>query len=160
MASRLAVMDLGRIVQVGTPHEVYERPRSRFVADFIGDVNLIEGGLASVEGKRAVIESPAGRLVAQHAGDAKPGSRVWLAVRPEKVSLSAERPAAAENCVGGQVTGVGYLGEVSIYHVRLSTGLTMKVSVANATRWPSHAIGTSDQVWLTWAPDAGVVLTQ
>jgi putrescine transport system ATP-binding protein len=160
LADRIAVMEHGRIAQVAPPAEIYDHPASRFVADFIGDVNLIEGGLASVEGKRAVIESPAGRLVAQHAGDAKPGSRVWLAVRPEKVSLSAERPAAAENCVGGQVTGVGYLGEVSIYHVRLSTGLTMKVSVANATRWPSHAIGTSDQVWLTWAPDAGVVLTQ
>jgi putrescine transport system ATP-binding protein len=160
LADRIAVMEHGRIAQVAPPVEIYEHPASRFVADFIGDVNLIEGGLAGVEGKRAIIESPAGRLSAFHAGETNLGSRVWLAVRPEKVSLSAERPAAAENCVGGQVTGVGYLGEVSIYHVRLHTGLTMKASVANATRWPERAIGTNDTVWLTWAPDAGVVLTR
>jgi putrescine transport system ATP-binding protein len=160
LADRIAVMEHGRIAQVAPPVEIYEQPRSRFVADFIGDVNLIEGGLAAIEGKHAAIESAAGRLLALDPDKTKPGTQVWLAVRPENVSLSGDQPAAAANCVGGQVVGIGYLGEVSIYHVRLRTGLTMKASAANLMRRPGRAIATNDWVWLSWAPEAGVVLTR
>jgi putrescine transport system ATP-binding protein len=160
LAHRVAVMDHGRIVQVATPTEIYEQPRSRFVAEFIGDVNLLEGGIAAVEPGAAVIESAAGRLVAADGGDAGIGTKVWLAVRPEKVRISRERPQAADNCVGGQVSDIGYLGDVSIYHVRLRNGPTMKATAANLTRMVERPIGWNDQVWLSWPREAGLVLTQ
>jgi putrescine transport system ATP-binding protein len=160
LANRMAVMNHGQIVQVAMPAEMYEQPRSRFVAEFIGDVNLIEGGLASLGPEGAVIESAAGRLRAADVGDAKAGTQVCLAVRPEKVRISLERPADAVNCVTGQVLDVGYLGDVSIYHVRLRTGLVMTATAANLTRLVERPIGWNDQVWLSWAPDAGVVLTR
>jgi putrescine transport system ATP-binding protein len=160
LADRIGVMDHGRIVQVATPAEIYEQPRSRFVADFIGDVNLIEGGLATIEADRVVIESAAGRLVATEPGEAKLGAQVWLAVRPEKMRISADRPSDAANCVGGQVVGIGYLGEVSTYHVRLRNGLTMRAAAPNLTRFAQRSIAWNDWVWLSWAPEAGVVLTR
>jgi putrescine transport system ATP-binding protein len=160
LAGRMAVMDHGRIVQVATPAEMYEQPRSRFVAEFIGDVNLIEGGLAAVGPDGAVIESAAGRLRAADAGNAKAGTQVCLAVRPEKVRISLERPADAANCVTGQVVDVGYLGDVSIYHVRLRNGVVMTATATNLTRLVERPIGWNDQVWLSWAPDAGLVLTR
>jgi putrescine transport system ATP-binding protein len=160
LASRVAVMDHGRIVQVATPAEIYEQPRSRFVAEFIGDVNLIEGGLASVGPDGAVIESAVGRLRAADAGEGRPGSQVCLAVRPEKIAIGLERPADAANCVTGQVVDIGYLGDVSIYHVRLRTGVVMTATAANLTRLVERPIGWHDQVWLSWAPEAGVVLVR
>jgi putrescine transport system ATP-binding protein len=159
LAHRIAVMENGRIVQVATPAEIYEQPRSRFVADFLGDVNLIEGRLA-VEGGRAVVESAAGRLVAADPGDATPGTQVWLAVRPEKVRIALEQPEQAVNCVDGQVVDVGYLGDVSVYQVRLRGGVMMKATVANLTRMIERPIGTDDQVWLSWPPEAAIVLTR
>jgi putrescine transport system ATP-binding protein len=163
LAHRIAVMDRGRIVQVATPAEIYEQPRSRFIAEFIGDVNLIEGGLAAIEPGLAAIESAAGRLTAADPGEAKLGSQVWLAVRPEKVRISLERPDGADgaaNCVAGQVTDIGYLGDVSIYHVRLRAGPMMTATAANLTRMVERPIGWHDQVWLSWPREAGIVLTR
>jgi putrescine transport system ATP-binding protein len=160
LADRIAVMEHGRLAQVAPPVEIYEQPRSRFVADFIGDVNILEGGVASVEGRNVVIESTAGRLVAPGSRETKLGSRVWLAVRPERISVSGDRPVNADNAVGGQIVGIGYLGDVSIYHVRLRTGVTMKVSAANRMRRSERSAGTNDWVWLSWAPEAGVVLAR
>jgi putrescine transport system ATP-binding protein len=163
LAHRIAVMDHGRIVQVATPAEIYEQPRSRFIAEFIGDVNLIEGGLAAIEPGLATIESAAGRLTAADSGEAKLGSQVWLAVRPEKVRISLQRPeaaAGAANCVAGQVTDIGYLGDVSIYHVRLRAGPMMTATAANLTRMVERPIGWHDQVWLSWPREAGIVLTR
>ena len=160
LASRVAVMDHGRIMQVATPSEIYEQPRSRFVAEFIGDVNLIEGTLAAIEPGRASLDSAAGRLAAAEPGDAKTGQQVWLAVRPEKVRISSGRPDHAANCVGGRVVDVGYLGDVSTYHVRLGSGLMMKATAANLTRMIERPIGPDDEVWLSWPPEAAVVLTR
>jgi len=160
LAHRVAVMDHGRIVQVATPAEIYEQPRSRFIAEFIGDVNLLEGGLAAIAADAATIETAAGRFIVADAGGAEPGAKVWLAVRPEKVRLSRERPQAADNSVGGQVSDIGYLGDVSIYHVRLRTGVTMKATAANLTRMVERPIGWNDQVFLSWPREAGIVLSQ
>jgi putrescine transport system ATP-binding protein len=160
VADRIAVMDRGCIAQVAPPADIYERPRSCFVADFIGDVNLIEGGLASVGAAGVSIESAAGRLTAREAGDAKLGGKVWLAVRPEKIRIASERPADAANCVSGQVVDVGYLGDFSAYKVRTHTGLLLKAAVPNLTRLTDRPIGWHDQVWLSWPPEAGIVLTQ
>jgi putrescine transport system ATP-binding protein len=160
LADRIAVMDHGRVVQVATPAEIYEQPRSRFVAEFIGDVNLIEGGLASIEPGRVTIESAAGRLIASASDEARLGNQVWLAVRPEKVRISIDRPADVANCVAGQVVGIGYLGDVSIYHVRLRTGFLMKATLANLTRLVERPIGRDTQVWLSWQPEVGIVLVR
>src|SRR5262245_5601184 len=160
LAHRVAVMDRGRIVQVATPAEIYEQPRSRFIAEFIGDVNLLEGGLAAIAADSVTVETAAGRFIATDAGGAELGTKVWLAVRPEKVRISRERPQAADNGVGGQVSDIGYLGDVSIYHVRLPTGVTMTATAANLTRMVERPIGWHDQVFLSWPREAGVVLTQ
>jgi putrescine transport system ATP-binding protein len=160
VAHRMAVMDRGRIVQVGTPAEVYEQPNSRYVASFVGDVNLIEGRLAATGSSGSLIESAAGaRLATNHGVDAAAGATVWVALRPEKLRVATQAPAANENCVTGRVAEIAYLGNVSIYKVRLDNGLIMKAQLPNLTRVVERPIGTNDRVWLSWTPDAGVVLT-
>jgi putrescine transport system ATP-binding protein len=98
--------------------------------------------------------------VASSVGPAA-GSRVWVALRPEKVRIAREPPALAhENCRSGQVTEIGYLGDLSIYKVRLAGGELMKASVANLTRLTERPIGWDDQVWLWWTPDAAIILAR
>jgi putrescine transport system ATP-binding protein len=161
VADRIGVMDQGRLVQVATPPEIYERPNSRWVADFIGDVNLIEGRLVEAgESASTIMSAHAGKLRAA-ATDARAGDTVWVAVRPEKVRISHEAPAAAAvNCVAGQVWDIGYLGDLSIYKVRLDNGFVMKAAAANLTRLIERPFGWHERVWLSWAPDAGVVLAR
>jgi putrescine transport system ATP-binding protein len=161
VADRIGVMDQGRLVQVATPPEIYEQPNSRWVADFIGDVNLIEGRVVEmVAGAVTIMSQDAGALRAAAAAAARPGDTVWVAVRPEKVRISNEPPAAAANCVAGQVFDIGYLGDVSIYKVRLDNGFVMKAVAANMTRLIERPFGLDQPVWLSWAPDAGVVLSR
>jgi putrescine transport system ATP-binding protein len=162
VADRIGVMNQGRLAQVATPAEIYEQPNSRWVADFIGDVNLIEGQAREASPGATIIDSvSAGTLRALPSSEAKPGDKVWLALRPEKVRIAREPPAiAADNCVGGQVGGVSYLGDLSVYKVRLNSGFVMKAAVANVMRLTERPIGPQDRVWLTWTPDAGVVLTR
>ncbi len=162
VADRIAVMNDGRLIQVGTPAEIYEQPNSRWVADFIGEVNLIEGRVLGREGDALSISSAdAGRLRAAPAGEGKPCDAVWVALRPEKVRISRSPPAQEnENCVAGQVASIGYLGDLSIYRVRLEGGFVMKAALANVTRLVERPIGWHDRVWLHWPPDAAVVLTR
>src|SRR5262245_111324 len=161
VADRIAVMDRGRLIQVATPQEIYERPNSRWVADFIGEVNLIEGRVIDVGAAGTVVVSAAaGRLRALSPGDAKPGDIVWVALRPEKVRIAPEASGRVEeNCVAGEVTDIGYLGDLSIYKVRLDSGTIMKTAVANVTRLVERPIAWDERVWLTWAPEAAMVLT-
>ena len=162
VADRIGVMDHGRLIQVATPTEIYERPNSRWVADFIGDVNLIEGRVADAGASETVIASAAtGPLRGLACADAKPGDTVWVALRPEKIRIGREPPlSAGENCAVGRVENIAYLGDLSVYKVRLDTGLVLKASVANVTRLLERPIDWDDRVWLTWAPDAAMVLTR
>ncbi len=162
VADRIGVMDRGRLIQVAPPPEIYEQPNSRWVADFIGDVNLIEGRVVEAGAGGAVIASAAaGKLRATSAAGAVPGQTVWVALRPEKVRIAPAPPAAAgENCAAGQVSSIGYLGDLSSYKVRLDSGFVMQAAVANVTRLVERPIGWDDRVWLTWAPEAAVVLTR
>jgi putrescine transport system ATP-binding protein len=171
VAHRIAVMDRGRIVQVATPPEIYEQPQTRWVAQFIGDVNLIEGGIVEMKDGMAVIEDRAGRRYrvaidpAAGAGGGgactAPGARVAIALRPEKLRISAA-PApdsTDDNAVRGRVLDIGYLGGVSIYKVRLDDGTVMKAAVANVARLLNPPIGPEQEVVLSFAPGAAVVLT-
>jgi len=162
VADRIGVMNHGRLIQVGIPPEIYERPNSRWVADFIGEVNLIEGRVVDAGASETVIASAAaGRLRARSPTDAKPGDVVWVALRPEKVRIGhAPPPSEGENCVAGQVANIGYLGELSIYKVRLDNGIVIKAAVANVTRLIEQPIGWDDRVWLSWASEAAMVLTR
>jgi putrescine transport system ATP-binding protein len=163
VAHRIAVMDRGEIVQVATPAEIYEQPKSRWVAAFIGDVNLIEGGVIATNGSGAVIEDGAGRhyRVAEANGSAV-GTKVAIALRPEKLRIAAAPGAAVpgENVVRGRVWDIGYLGDMSVYKVKLDDGTEMKASIANVTRLVERPIGWDDEVVLTWAPSAAVLLTR
>jgi putrescine transport system ATP-binding protein len=162
VADRIGVMHDGRLVQVATPPELYEQPSSRWIADFIGDVNLIEGKVVDANpAATAIASAGVGRLRVTSGSGAKPGDTVWVALRPEKVRIAREPPATpAENCVAGEVRDIGYLGDVSIYKVQLESGFVMKAAAANLTRLIERPIGWDDRVWLTWAADAGVLLTK
>jgi len=161
VADRIAVMDQGQVVQVATPAEIYEQPNSRYVADFIGDINLLEGRVTDVNGssvRMACTGTGASVLVEQQFA-ATVGDEAWFAIRPEKVTLSLDRPAdVTVNTVSGKVWDIGYLGDVSIYHVRLETGAIVKATVTNRTRLVERPITWEDDVWLSWSRDSGVVL--
>jgi ABC-type spermidine/putrescine transport systems, ATPase components len=160
VAHRMGAMNRGRLMQVATPAEIYERPNSRWVADFIGDVNLLEGVVAGIEPDTVLIDSAANRRLRLSAdAAAKPGQGVWVALRPEKLRLATQAPATPENCLAGRVTDTAYLGDMSIYRVRLNDGGDIKVSVVNQSPASTGPIQADDEVWLTFAPDAGVVLT-
>ena len=121
-------------MQVATPSEIYERPNSRWVADFIGEVNLVEGRVA--DGRGGGVSSDGARHAARRddAG-ARPATRSWLALRPEKLRMSAQRPAGDNlNAVAGTVFEIGYRGDMSIYKVRLADRSLMKVALANTAR--------------------------
>jgi len=155
VADRIAVMDSGRLMQVAPPAEIYERPNSRWVADFIGEVTIIEGRLAA----DATVESAVGRIRVADVGGAAPGGTVWLALRPEKISMTSDRPTDAVNAVPGTVCEIGYRGDMSVYKVRLADRSIMKVALANTSRGGTARFVIDDVVWLSWLPDVGVVLT-
>ena len=163
VADRIAVMDQGRIIQVATPAEIYEQPNSRYVADFIGDVNLIEGRVVSTFDRTIRMECPGTGAIVEvdQATEAEKGDPAWLAIRPEKVAISHDPPEEGSvNAVSGEVWDIAYLGDISVYHVRLPTGATIKATVTNRTRLVERPITWDDKVWLTWARDGGVVLTR
>jgi putrescine transport system ATP-binding protein len=154
VADRIAVMNQGRLMQVATPTEIYEQPNSRWVADFIGEVTIIEGR-TTVPGS---VDSALGPLaVADRAAGA--GKTLWLALRPEKISMSGHRPAGEKNAVAGTIFEIGYRGETSAYKVRLDDGSLMKVSITNVNARGRAPYAEGDAVWLSWPPDAGIVLT-
>ena len=156
VADRIAVMDRGRLVQVAPPAEIYERPRSRWVADFIGDINLFQGRLG--DDRLSVEGTPAGNLYAASKPDADPGTVVWLAVRPEKIRISREAPVPeVANCTSATVVDIGYLGGMSIYKLRIRDGSTVRAALANAGG-AERPIGLDEQVWLSFPPQAATVL--
>jgi putrescine transport system ATP-binding protein len=162
VAHRIGVMDGGRLVQIAAPAEIYERPNSRWVAQFIGDVNLFEGRVAATQADGTLIEDANGRRFRLPAtDDVSPGARAFIALRPEKIEMSTTAPAQArENCLAGRVWDIGYLGDVSIYKVRLDDGSEVRVSLVNRTSVRERSIGRDDPVWLTWTNAAGVLLTR
>ena len=164
MSSRIAVMNHGIIAQVGTPTEIYEYPHSRFVAEFIGSINMFDGRVVETDGDQVIVASEeAGcELLIAHATPAPAGSPVSVAIRPEKIALSKDPVAVGDgrNRTTGIVREIAYLGDVSIYLVQLPTGKTVRVTAPNVTRRTEMPITWEDEVTLSWHPFAGVVLTQ
>ena len=164
LASRIGVMNRGEIVQVGTPSEIYEFPGTRFVADFIGSVNMFEGQLIEDLPDRVRISSGelGGVVYVDHGISAAPGSAVWAAVRPEKINISRSAPAdTRENCVAGVVKEIAYMGDLSIYLVRIPSGKMVRVTLPNIERLSDdERILWDENVYLTWHSSSPVVLTQ
>ena len=166
MASRIAVMDHGRIAQVGTPAEIYEAPNSRYVADFIGDINIIEGKIAETASALGApgtvrIESEGLSIAVDQECQAVKGDHVAFAIRPEKVRISLDAPADGSiNAFYGEVWDIGYLGDFSLFIVRAEDGRFLRAAQANVSRLVDRPITFGDMVWLTWSRDAGLVLTR
>jgi putrescine transport system ATP-binding protein len=161
LATRIAVMDKGRVQQVGTPAEIYEFPRSRFVADFVGTANLFEGTVCACEPGvvRVQCEETGGELVVDDGGSFALGQRVWVALRPEKVRLGKQPSTLPRvNQLRGTVWELGYLGNRSTYRIKTSSGKLVTVVAQNERRTSEAAIDWSDEVFVSWSADAAVVL--
>jgi putrescine transport system ATP-binding protein len=160
VASRVAVMDHGQLKQVDTPVRLYEHPVSSYVADFIGDVNLIEGTATSAgEGLYSVAWAEGmAPLTAASTADFATYDRCIIAIRPEKVGISADRPEDCANAVQGTIIDIGYLGNLSTFHVRLDNGQMMKAQAANTRRVERRSFTWDDRVWLSWTDTGGVML--
>src|SRR5437773_1317097 len=161
LATRIAVMAHGRVLQVGTPAEIYEFPRSRLVADFVGTTNLFEGTVSSCEPGliRVHCAETGGELLVDDSGTFTVGQRVWVALRPEKVRLGKQPPNAARvNQLRGTVWELGYLGNRSTYRIRTTSGKLVTVFAQNERRTSEAAIDWSDEVFVSWSADAAVLL--
>jgi putrescine transport system ATP-binding protein len=165
LASRIGVMDHGEIVQAGTPSEIYEFPSSKFVADFVGSVNMFEGKLLEDEPEYVRIGSAelGATIYVSHGISAAPEATVWAAIRPEKIFMSTAPPASTghgnDNLVRGAVQDIAYLGDLSIYLVKLATGKVVRVTQPNTSRH-AEAITWDQQVYLSWDASSPVVVTR
>ncbi|HUN71179.1 MAG TPA: ABC transporter ATP-binding protein [Steroidobacteraceae bacterium] len=161
LATRIAVMDRGKVLQVGTPSEIYEFPKSRFVADFVGTTNLFEGtvtgsgpGIVTVSCAETACD-----LIIDDVGRFAAGQRVWVALRPEKIRLSKQPPEGGRvNLLRGMVWELGYLGNRSTYRIKMASGKLVTVQAQNERRTSEWAIDWSDEVYMSWQADAGVIL--
>jgi len=164
LATRIGVMNHGEIVQVGTPSDIYEYPISRFVADFIGSVNMFEGRLIEDEPDyvRVASDELGGTFHVGHGVSAAPDATVWVALRPEKIQVSRDRPdGSGDNRVQGTVSEIAYRGDQSVYLVRLAGGRQVRVTQPNTLRQGAgERIRWDDAVWLSWDSSSPVVVTQ
>ena len=163
LATRIAVMNRGQVVQVGTPSEIYEFPQSRFVADFIGTTNMFEGTVSGSEPGHIIVRSAEAGcdLIVDEPGRFGSGQRVWVALRPEKIRLSKEPPDDKRfNHLKGVVWELGYLGNRSTYRIKTKTGKLVTVVAQNDRRTSEWSIDWSDEVYLSWTANCAVLLHQ
>jgi putrescine transport system ATP-binding protein len=162
LSSRMAVMDMGKFKQIGTPTEIYEFPESRFVADFIGSANIFEGKVKNSKVGHLTVSTDVGEVFINYGQSIAEGEKIWLGLRPEKIYLSKIKPKdIGPNQIKGIVEEIGYLGETSIYKVRLENGQIIDVSAPNQSRPMSRARGITweDMVYLNWEPESAMLLT-
>ena len=165
MASRIAVMSEGRFLQVGAPAEIYETPASRFVADFIGNVNLMDGTLVEDEADHVVVDCGDIRHRIGHGITGTRG-KVTVALRPEKIMLrrdaltSPATPGPGVNRAHGTIKEVAYFGSFTVYHLQMASGRVLKISQSNVERQPGAPLTWGDFAWATWTDLSQVVLTQ
>ncbi|MDB4016929.1 ABC transporter ATP-binding protein [Amylibacter sp.] len=162
LSSRMAVMDMGKFKQIGTPTEIYEFPESRFVADFIGSANIFEGKVISSKDGKLTVSTDVGEVFTSNGNSITEGEKIWLGLRPEKIYLSKIKPKnIGPNQIKGIVEEIGYLGETSIYKIRLKNGQIIDVSAPNQSRPMSRVreITWEDMVYLNWEPESAMLLT-
>jgi putrescine transport system ATP-binding protein len=163
LATRIGVMNYGEIAMIGEPTEIYEFPNSKFVAGFIGSVNMVEGVVTEDEpGHVRIRSSELGcDIYVGHGVDCAPDQILWWAIRPEKIELSRDKPESPQdaNVTQGIVEDIGYLGDMSVYQVRLESGKHVRVTQTNTVRGNPDAITWDERVYLTWGDSAGSVLT-
>jgi putrescine transport system ATP-binding protein len=166
LGTRLGVMNQGRIVQVGTPSDIYESPATRFVADFIGSVNMFAGEVYANGGDGLCIKSAdLGCTVrVERAAAGAAGATVWTAIRPEKIQITraqrSDGAVAADNTASGTVKEIAYMGDMSIYLVRLDSGSMVRVTLPNVMRGTERPIAREERVALSWHGSSPVVLTE
>ncbi len=163
LASRIVVMNGGRFEQVGTPAEVYEYPANRFVADFIGNINLFEATVVGSSAGRARLacEPLGAEIEAVCAQPPAAGARHWVATRPEKIFISKERPAeSSRNVLRGVVLDLGYFGNLSVYRVQLGNGTVLQVSAQNRRRSAARTVEWDDEVFVSWDVASTILLTE
>ncbi len=162
LSTRIGVMDEGELIQVGTPTDIYEFPQSRYVADFIGSVNIFDGKMIIDEPDHVVIHSDeAGMdIFVNHGVSAGPDADVWVAIRPEKMHISREDPAKEQNCVQGIVDEVAYMGDFSTYLVKLESGKIVRITQPNLLRGNPERILWDEKVYLYWDASSPVVVTK
>jgi len=165
MATRIAVMSEGRIMQVGAPSEIYETPATRYVADFIGNVNLMDGSLTADHPDHVIISCIDCTHYVGHGITGVEDMSVSVAMRPEKLRLTRERRqdspewAAGHNQARGTVKGMSYFGSFTVYHLQLPSGQILRVSESNTERHREYPLTWNDVAWASWSPSAQVVLT-
>jgi putrescine transport system ATP-binding protein len=166
LATRIGVMNLGQIAMVGEPTDIYEFPNSRFVANFIGSANMVEGVVTEDEPDHVRIRSAdlGTDIYVGHGVDCSPDQILWWAIRPEKIFLTRDKPApqagvpADTNMTKGFVEDIAYLGDMTVYQVRLDNGRYLRVTKANSLRGDPDAISWDETVWASWAGTSGSVL--
>ena len=161
LATRIGVMNQGEIAMIGEPADVYEFPNSRFVAGFIGSVNMFEGVVTEDEADHVRIRSAEAGcdIYVDHGVDCAPDQILWYAIRPEKITLTRERPEGDANIAKGIVEDIAYLGDMSVFQVKLDSGQYMRVTKANSERGDPNAIKWDEEVYAQWSGGAGSVLT-
>ena len=159
LASRVGVMNRGEIVQVGTPRQIYEFPATRYVADFIGSVNIFEGRLTEDEPDyvRISCDELASPVYVDHGMSAPPQTPCWVAVRPEKIELSRDRPGGPDNWAHGVVHDIAYMGDMSVFLVKIDSGREVRVTQANRARKPDERFSWDEEVYLSWDASSPVV---
>lgn len=191
MSTRMAIMEEGRIRQIGVPHDIYEFPNSRYVAEFIGTMNVFDGVVVADEPDHVVIDAPdaGGQLYITHTAAMPLGAHVSVAIRPEKIMISSippeeyrneiiqdenstteirteiieksqsVEPSSKRNCAKGIVREIGYLGDMSIYHIELESGKRVQAAMTNLLRLTDRDVKWDDEVYLYWRAENGIVLT-
>ena len=162
LSSRIAVMERGRFMQVGTPKEIYEYPHNRFVADFIGTINTFDGLVDDVSDGRITVKSDEVDTLLPAFSDRvhREGDAICIALRPEKIFISQREPDNKEDIrVPGIVEDLGYFGNVSLYKIRLGTGKIVQVSEQNRRRSAERFLEWDDEVFISWRAQSAVVLT-
>ena len=162
MANRIAVMELGKVRQIAAPAELYEFPNCRFVADFIGKMNLFEGRMTGLDGNRVVIEVDGLGPISLSAGESEvsgTGGEVGIAVRPEKVRLDPQQPAGGRMALHGKVSEVAYYGDTSHVYVTDDAGRSISVNLQNEARRTASSVNVGEELWCSWDPDDTLLLT-
>ena len=161
LSTRIAVMDKGRFLQVGPAKQVYEYPESRFVADFIGTINMFDGTVTAVDDETITLDCPdvAVPVQAMRPDGVTVGQAVCVALRPEKIFISLEKPDDDDSVsIPAVVDDFGYLGNLSLYRIKLENGRIIQVSRQNRRRSAKRFVEWEDAVWLSWHPRSAVVL--